>query len=342
LAHPKQSFHLLTPRPYPAKLSLVIPMYNEEPVVPLLRAALNRFLTEIPGETEIILVNDGSTDSTLALVAEWAGEDPRVKVVHLSRNFGHQSACTAGLDFASGDAVVLLDADLQHPLAVIHDMIGRYCEGYDVAYAAGQVRKGEKWFKKFSAWLFYRLMRSLVYNRLPLDAGDFRLISRECLEGLQQMRETHRFLRGMVAWVGYAQVAVPYERGPRVAGETKYPLRNMLSFAWTAATSFSTLPLRFSTILGLIVTLFGMVEAVRAVLAHIFNWYTVTGWTSLIVTICVIGGSLLVSIGVLGEYVGKLYEQSKGRPLYLVARTVNLGAAKPEHAAEPLHKGEHA
>jgi glycosyltransferase involved in cell wall biosynthesis len=341
LAHQKQSFHLLTAREYPPKLSLVIPMYNEEAVVPLLRAALDRFMADLRGEAEVILVNDGSTDSTLAGIAGWADEDPRVKVVHLSRNFGHQSACTAGLDFASGDAVVLLDADLQHPLAVIHDMIERYCEGYDVAYAAGQVRQGESWFKKFSAWLFYRLMRSLVYKRLPVDAGDFRLISKECLDGLRQMRETHRFLRGMVAWVGYAQVAVPYQRGPRVAGETKYPLRKMLSFAWTAATSFSTLPLRFSTILGLMVTLFGMVEAVRAILAHLFNWYTVTGWTSLIVTICVIGGSMLVSIGVLGEYVGKLYEQSKGRPLYLVARTMNLGAASPERVAEPLRRGEH-
>jgi polyisoprenyl-phosphate glycosyltransferase len=317
-------------------------MYNEEPVVPLLRGAVEHFLTEVPGETEIILVNDGSTDETLARIAAWAEQDPRVKIVHLSRNFGHQSACTAGLDFASGDAVVLLDADLQHPLPVIHDMIGRYCEGYDVAYAAGNVRQGETWFKKFSAWLFYRLMRILVYNRLPLDAGDFRLISRECLQGLQQMRETHRFLRGMVAWVGYAQIAVPYERGARVAGQTKYPLRKMLSFAWTAATSFSTLPLRFSTLLGLVVTAFGMVEAVRAVLAHIFNWYTVTGWTSLIVTICVIGGSLLVSIGVLGEYVGKLYEQSKGRPLYLVAKTVNVSAVKPEETVQPVRKGKHA
>jgi len=338
LAHQKQSFHLLTPRPYPAKLSLVIPMYNEEPVIPHLRAALEAFMTEIGGETEVILVNDGSTDATLAQIAGWAVEDPRVKVVHLSRNFGHQSACTAGLDFASGDAIVLLDADLQHPLPIIHDMVARYTEGYDVAYAAGQVRQGESWFKKVSAWLFYRLMRSLVYNRLPVDAGDFRLISKECLDGLRQMRETHRFLRGMVAWVGYAQIAVPYQRGPRIAGETKYPLRNMLSFAWTAATSFSTLPLRISTILGLVVTLFGVVEAVRAVLAHIFNWYTVTGWTSLIVTICVIGGSLLVSIGVLGEYVGKLYEQSKGRPLYLVARTVNLGTGSPEHL--PSHSDQ--
>jgi polyisoprenyl-phosphate glycosyltransferase len=340
MAPPNQTFHLLQPRPYPAKLSLVIPMYNEEAVVPFLRQALEQFVTEIPSETEVILVNDGSCDSTLARISSWAAEDLRVKVVHFSRNFGHQGACAAGLDFSSGDAVVLLDADLQDPLQVIHEMIRRYCEGYDVAYAARIRRSGETWFKRASAWLFYRLMRGLVYKGLPADAGDFRLISRECLDGLQQMRETHRFLRGMVAWVGYAQIAVPYERAARVAGETKYPLHKMLSFAWTAATSFSILPLRISMIMGFIVTLFGIEEAARAILAHIFHWYTVTGWSSLIVTVCVIGGTLLISIGVLGEYVGKLYEQSKGRPLYLVARTLNL-EAKPAPASETLREKEY-
>jgi glycosyltransferase involved in cell wall biosynthesis len=340
MAAPNQTFHLLQPRPYPAKLSLVIPMYNEEAVVPFLRAALEQFVAEVPCETEVILVNDGSCDSTLAKISGWAAEDSRVKVVHFSRNFGHQSACTAGLDFSSGDAIVVLDADLQHPLHVIHEMVRRYCEGYDVAYAAGLVRAGETWFKRASAWLFYRLMRGLVYKSLPADAGDFRLISRDCLDGLQQMRETHRFLRGMVAWVGYAQIAVPYERAGRVAGQTKYPLHKMLSFAWTAATSFSILPLRISMIMGFIVTLFGIEEAARAVLAHIFHWYTVTGWSSLIVITCVIGGTLLISIGVLGEYVGKLYEQSKGRPLYLVARTLNL-ERKGESANEPLQEKEY-
>ena len=336
----KETFHLLHSRPYPALLSLVIPMYNEEAVVPSLRRSLEQFMTEVAGETEIILVNDGSADGTLAAIAGWAGEDSRVKVVHFSRNFGHQYACTAGLDFASGDAVVVLDADLQHPPKVIHEMIERYCEGYDVAYAAGLVREGESWFKRLTAWAFYRLMRSLVYKRLPVDAGDFRLISRECLDGLKRMRETHRFLRGMVAWVGYAQIAVPYERAARVAGESKYPLSKMLSFAWTAATSFSTLPLRISILMGFAVTLFGIEEAARAILAHVFHWYTVTGWTSLMVTICVIGGTLLISIGVLGEYVGKLYEQSKDRPLYLVARTLNLGESRLP-ANEPSGKREY-
>ena len=341
MSNQSETFHLLQARPYPALLSLVIPMYNEEAVVPFLRSAIEQFMTEVAGETEVILVNDGSTDKTLALIAEWANEDPRVKVIHLSRNFGHQLACTAGLDFASGDAVVVMDADLQQPLHVVHEMIRRYCEGYDVAYASGLVRQGESWFKKFSAWFFYRLMRTLVYNRLPVDAGDFRLISRNCFDGLRQMRETHRFLRGMVAWVGYAQIAIPYQRAPRVAGKSKYPLHKMLAFAWTAATSFSILPLRIIMTFGLIVTLFGLEEAVRAVLAHVFHWYTVRGWTELIVVISVLGGTMLMSIGMLGEYIGKIYEQSKERPLYLVARTLNVEAAKPEPASEPLSRSEY-
>jgi polyisoprenyl-phosphate glycosyltransferase len=319
------SLHVLQKRPYPPLLSLIFPMYNEGSVVVLLRRAVELFMAEVKWETEIILVNDGSSDSTLPKITEWALEDPRVKVIHLSRNFGHQNACTAGLDFASGDAVVLLDADLQDPLSVVHEMIDRYCDGYDVVYGVRQIRKGESWFKCRSAWLFYRLMHGLVYKELPVDTGDFRLISRNCLAGLQQLRETHRFLRGMVAWVGYPQIGVPYERAARVAGDTKYSLYKMAKFAWTAATSFSTLPLKASIALGIVVSILGFEEAIRAVLAHIFEWHAVAGWSSLTVLISVIGGGMLISIGILGEYVGKLYEQTKNRPLYLVARTLNIG-----------------
>ncbi|HYL37531.1 MAG TPA: glycosyltransferase [Bryobacteraceae bacterium] len=305
-------------------LSLVFPMFNEEPVVGALRVELDKFMAQVKCETEVVLVNDGSSDATLARITAWAAEDARIKVIHLSRNFGHQIAATAGLDYASGDAVVLIDADLQDPLAVVHPMIERYSEGYDVAYGRRELRAGESPFKRFTAWLFYRLMRSLVWDRLPVDAGDFRLISRPCLDGLKRMRETHRFLRGMVAWAGYPQVGVPYERAPRAAGRTKYPLGKMLAFAWTAATSFSTLPLKISVMLGIVCGLFGLEEAIRAVLAFWFGWYTVPGWTSLMVVTSLIGGSLLISIGILGQYVGKIYEQSKERPLYLVARTYNV------------------
>jgi dolichol-phosphate mannosyltransferase len=306
----------------------VVPVYNEGPVVPRLRAALEHFMAELRCEAEVILVNDGSTDSTLGQVVNWARQDARVKVVNFSRNFGHQIALTAGLDYATGDAVVLLDADLQDPLNVIHEMIERYCEGYDVVYGQRVSRRAETRFKRFTAWLFYRLMQTLVHKDLPVDTGDFRLLSRSCRDALQQMRETHRFLRGMVAWVRFPQVAVRYERLPRVAGSTKYSLKKMVKLAWTAATSFSTFPLKASIWMGVIATLIGLEEGGRAVLARIFDWYVVPGWTSLTMLISIVGGATLISIGMLGEYVGKLYEQAKNRPLYVVAQIINTETAK--------------
>ncbi len=309
-------------------------MYNEEAVIVLLREAVRDFARTVPSEIELVLVNDGSSDHTLTLLAEWAASDGRVTVLHLSRNFGHQLAATAGLDHASGDAVVLLDADLQDPLSVIHQMIERYSDGYDVVYGRRESRAGESPYKRFTAWMFYRIMRTLVYSRLPADAGDFRLISRPCLDAVKQMRETHRFLRGMVAWVGFPQIAVLYRRQSRIAGVTKYPLRKMLAFSWIAATSFSTLPLRLSMILGAIVGMIGIEEGIRALLAYFLGWYTVPGWTSLTVLVSLIGSALLMSIGILGEYVAKLYEQSKGRPLYIVARTFGMRSETPVGSVE--------
>ena len=325
-AQARETHHILQPRPSPARLSLVIPMYNEEVVVDFLRAELEKFMRDVSAEMEVILVNDGSSDGTIEKIAGWAAEDRRIKVLQLSRNFGHQIAATAGLDYATGDAVVLIDADLQDPLPVIHQMIERYRDGYDVVYGQREARQGESAVKRFTAWAFYRVMRLMVYNRLPLDAGDFRLISRECLNGLKSMRETHRFLRGMVAWVGYPQFALKYQRARRVAGETKYPLRRMLALAWTAATSFSTVPLQISIVLGLITGIIGIEEGTRAILAALFGWYAVPGWTSLMVVTSIVGSALLISVGILGQYIGKIYEQSKDRPLYLVSRTFNVAA----------------
>jgi len=328
------SIHVLRPRERPRRLSLVIPIYNEEAVIAALRDAVTGFARTVPGELELVLVNDGSADQTIALLAEWAAFDGRVKVLHLSRNFGHQIAATAGLDYATGDAVVLMDADLQDPLPVIHQMIERYCEGYDVVYGQRESRAGESVYKRFTAWMFYRIMRHLVYRDLPPDVGDFRLISRPCLDAVKQMRETHRFLRGMVAWVGFPQVAVGYHRQARVAGSTKYPLRKMLAFSWVAATSFSTMPLRLSMIMGAIVGLIGVEEGIRALLAYFLGWYTVPGWTSLTVVVSLIGSAMLMSIGILGEYVAKIYEQSKDRPLYIVARTFGTFQDVPAQAEQ--------
>ena len=325
------SRHLLQARPLPTLLSLVIPMYNEEVMVSHLRAAINQFMETLQCPVEVVLVNDGSVDGTLNCLADWAAEDSRIRVIHLSRNFGHQIATTAGLDHARGDAVVILDADLQDPLSVIHAMLERYSEGYDVVYGQREARVGESLHKRFTAWLFYRIMHAFVDRKMPVDTGDFRLISRDCLNALIQMRETHRFLRGMVSWVGFPH-AVRYRREPRKAGATKYPLRKMLAFSWTATTSFSTIPLRISGLLGLGIGMLGLAEGGRALLAHFLGWYVVSGWTSLTVITALLGSAVLMSIAILGEYVAKLYEQSKERPLYLVARTFNSnreGSAKP-------------
>lgn len=313
-------------------------MYNEEMVIESLRAEINRFMVEVESEMEVIVVNDGSTDLTLSKLADWAADDERIKIVNLSRNFGHQIASTAGLDYAGGSAVVLLDADLQDPLVVIHQMIERYCQGYEVVYGQREKREGESLFKRLTAWVFYRLMRALVYKNLPADAGDFRLLSRECLDALQSMRETHRFLRGMVAWVGYPQCAVKYRRVPRVSGETKYSLRKMVSLAWTAATSFSTLPLQISIVIGLLVGLLGIEETIRA-LIEAMRGRTVPGWTSLMVLTSLVGSALLIGFGILGQYIAKIYEESKDRPLYFVAQTFNMGAGDPLTSRRAMRAG---
>lgn len=319
-----ETYHRLTPRPAPALLSIVIPVYNEESAIPHLRRRMTAFFTTLDAGVELLLVNDGSSDRSLDLLLDWAAEDHRAKVVSLARNFGHQAAVTAGLDYCLGDAVVIMDADLQDPPEVIPEMIARYGEGYDVVYGRRVSRLGETWFKRATAWLFYRLMRVLTDSALPADAGDFRLVSRPCLNALLALRETHRFLRGMVAWVGFPQVSVPYVRQARAAGTTKYPLSKMLLLAWNAAVSFSPVPLRLSFALGLVLFLVGITQGVNAVVRTLLGLYTVPGWTSLMVVLCLIGGSILISIGVLGEYIGKIFEEVKQRPLYVVAKVTNL------------------
>lgn len=307
-----------------------MPIYNEGPVASILRDALVAFLPEVRAEVEVILVNDGSFDNSLAQLVAWAREDSRIRVVHLSRNFGHQAAATAGLDVATGDAVILMDADLQDPFHVVHEMIARYCEGYDVVYGQRASRAGESRFKLLTAWAFYRFMRKFIHPDLPVDTGDFRLMSRDCLDALRQMQETHRFLRGMVTWLGYPQIAVRYQRDPRAAGETKYPLSKMIRFAWTAATSFSDLPLRLSLYFGLLGVLLAVEESVRALLAFTLGWQNlITGWTSLIIVTSFLGGMILICLSILGDYVGKIYIESKDRPLYLIARQYQFDSSKP-------------
>ena len=310
--------NILFPRPIPSLLSIVMPLYNEAAMIFLLRKRLTAFICTLPCPYELILVDDGSTDGTLRELRKWASEQSDTVVIALSRNFGHQAAATAGLDHARGEAIVLMDADLQDPPEVVHEMLREYSNGYDVVYAQRTQRLGEGRFKKASAWVFYRLMRFAIDERLPPDTGDFRLISRQFLEVLRTMREQQRFLRGLVAWVGFPQKAVHFVRSPRAAGETKYPLRKMLRFAWTAAISFSPTPLRVVFAMGLIVALIGLAAGASSLTALFLGVTVVPGWTSIMLTQSIIGSFILLGIGVTGEYIAKIYEESKGRPLYVV------------------------
>lgn len=317
-------------------LSLVIPIYNEEETLPLLSRELEgtvkRLRVERDLAVECILVDDGSVDGSYAYLENWARRDTSVKVLKLSRNFGHQLALTAGLDAANGDAVVSLDGDLQDPPEVIFDMLDRVeDEGLDVVYARREEREGETLFKRGTAWLFYRLMKKLIHRELPEDSGDFRLITGEALAAYRSLRERHRFLRGLSTWIGFRQGSVSYRRPARAAGETKYPTSRMLRLAWNATTSFSTLPLSVVTAWGTLVSAFGLGYLVYAVGRHLIVGDTVPGWSTLVVLLCLIGGSVLVGLGIVGSYVGKIYEEVKQRPLYLVQTRLNFN---PETAVE--------
>jgi dolichol-phosphate mannosyltransferase len=316
---------MLLPREAPALLSIVVPIYNEEQVLPLLRPQLSQLVNELLCRVEVILVDDGSSDRSYALMHEWALEDPAVKVIALSRNFGHQIAITAGMDASSGDAVVIMDADLQDPPSLIPEMIRGYCEGHDVVYGQRTEREGETWFKRVTAAAFYRLMRRLVDRRLPADAGDFRLVSRRVIEALRRVREHDRFVRGIVAWLGFAQRAVPYRRPARAAGTTKYPLTKMLRLALDAMVSFSSLPLRAFAWLGAgvaAVSTVGLTCAVwRGAGAAGWDGFGVAGLAALIGWF---GGASLFAIGVLGIYVAKIHTEVRARPLYLVRHAMNF------------------
>ncbi|MCI6540453.1 MAG: glycosyltransferase family 2 protein [Bilophila wadsworthia] len=288
-----------------------------------MRSAIETWLLSLPDiHIEIVLVDDGSSDHSFELCSEWAQSNPIVKLIGFSRNFGHQSAVSAGLCYATGEAVVIIDADLQDPLDVIPKMIQSYEEGYDVVYGQRTLRRGETLFKRGSAWIFYRLMRWGVHKNLPVDTGDFRLVSRKCVDAINAMPESHRFLRGMFAWVGFSQQAVLYERKERLYGDTNYPLRKMLRFAWQGITSFSTLPIQLVSITGFCIAAIGIAVCLYAVISWL-RGDVVPGWTSLMGWTAFLGGMVLCSLGIIGEYIGKIYEEVKHRPLYIIRRTVN-------------------
>jgi glycosyltransferase involved in cell wall biosynthesis len=320
---------ILLRRERAATLSIVIPLYNEAGNVDeLLRRVTTvvRSLPEPPSDYEIICVDDGSRDATRERLLAAAHIDPHLRVLSLSRNFGHQIAATAGLDAARGDAVVLMDGDLQDPPELIGAFLEKYDAGFDVVYATRRRRNGESPFKVLTAAAFYRIVRRLTNVSIPVDTGDFRLMSRRVVDALRQTRERHRFIRGLVSWVGYNQVGVEYDRDPRFSGETKYPFSKMLKFAIDGITAFSEIPLRFASYLGFITSTFAFLYAVVVLILKILG-YNDPGYTSTILTVLFLGGVQLIGIGILGEYVGRIYDEIKARPLYLVADNVGVGLA---------------
>lgn len=306
-------------------LSVVVPCYNEAEVIERTYARLCSALGSADIDYDLIFVDDGSRDSTWDLLESMQRTDPRVRLLRFSRNFGHQRAVTAGLDYAHGDGVVLIDADLQDPPEVIAEMVARWRAGADVVYGQRRSREGESGFKLLTARVFYRLINSLSDVTLPVDTGDFRLMDRRVVEALRQMPENDRYIRGMVSWVGFRQEAVLYDRAKREAGESKYPLFKMLRFATDGILSFSLVPLKLATWVGLASAGIAMLGIVYALVMKLLG-LNVEGWTLLFMAMAFLGGIQLLCLGIIGEYVGRIYFQSKQRPLYLVRDAVGFEA----------------
>lgn len=313
------------------RYSIVAPCYNEEGNL----YELHRRITEVMDQTgepwELLLINDGSHDRTPELMRELHTLDPRVHYIDFARNFGHQLAVTAGMDYAQGEAVILIDADLQDPPELILEMIKKWQEGYKVVYAIRSERKGETWFKLFTAKLFYRLIYRITDVNIPLDTGDFRLMDRQVIETMKQMRERHRFIRGMTSWVGFSQTGVYYVREERFAGETSYPLRKMLKFASDAITGFSYFPLQLATYLGFTVAVLSGIGMLAVITARLFGNQAFFGQATTLVMVLFLGGIQLISLGIIGEYLGRIYDEVKNRPLYVVNEAVGFEKVPEAH-----------
>jgi dolichol-phosphate mannosyltransferase len=298
--------------------SIIAPIYNEIENLPELYRRVKEVMDSSGEPWELILVDDGSTDGSTERIRELAAKDKTVRPVIFARNFGHQVAITAGWDYARGDAIVIIDADLQDPPETILELAKKWKEGYEVVYAVRGEREGETWFKKFTAAMFYRIIYSITDVKIPVDTGDFRLMDRKVVNVLKQMNERHRFPRGMSAWVGFRQIGVTYKRAARVAGVTKYPFSKMLRLALNAITSFSYFPLQVATFFGFLsagvsILAIPLVAILRLAGSHFFE-----GQTTTLISVLFLGGVQLISLGILGEYVGRLYDEAKGRPLYIV------------------------
>ena len=300
-------------------ITIIAPVYNEEPVLHELYKRVSRVMDQFDDPWELILVDDGSRDRSSEIIAELHEADNRVKGISFSRNFGFQEAVTAGLDFSSGDAVILTDADLQDPPEVMPEMIAKWREGFDVVYGVRTEREGETWFKLVTAKMFYRIIHRITSVNIPLDTGDFRLMDRRVVDALGQMRERNRFLRGMVPWVGFKQTGVYFKRDPRFAGDAKFSsFRRMFRFAMNAITSFSYVPLQIATYLGFAIAGLTALAILVVVFLRLFSVHALTGQATTLVAVLFLGGVQLISLGIIGEYLGRIYDEVKGRPLYLV------------------------
>jgi glycosyltransferase involved in cell wall biosynthesis len=304
--------------------SLVLPIYNEEDTIPELIRRLGELIEQFDGDVEVILVDDGSSDSSYELMVAARQMDPRFKLLRLSRNFGHQVAVTAGLDVASGDAVIVMDSDLQDPPEVALELAARWRDGYDVVYAVREERQGDSRFKRATAAGFYRLFKRMSDVDVPLDVGDFRLVDRRALDAFRSMRESNRYVRGMFSWIGFRQVGVPFKRDERFAGETKYPLPKMLKFATDGIVSFSAYPLRLALKVGFVVSAFSFLLGIVFLVSRLAGLYSVPGLASVAVFVAFLGGIQLLLLGIVGEYIARIHDEVKGRPLYLVSDAQGL------------------
>jgi dolichol-phosphate mannosyltransferase len=300
------------------KYSIIAPIYNELDNLPELHKRVRDVMSTLDGNWELILVDDGSTDGSTDRIRELAAQDEHVRPVIFARNFGHQVAITAGWDYARGEAVVIIDADLQDPPEVIPGMIEKWKEGYEVVYAVRAEREGETWFKKTTAAAFYRIIYRITDVKIPVDTGDFRLMDRKVVNVLKVMRERHRFPRGMSAWVGFRQVGVPYKRAARHAGVTKYPFKKMLKLALNAITGFSYFPLQMATYVGFFAAALSILAIPVVIIMRLAGHSAFLGQATTLIAVLFLGGVQLISLGVLGEYIGRIYDEAKGRPLYIV------------------------
>jgi glycosyltransferase involved in cell wall biosynthesis len=304
--------------------SIVVPVYNEEQVVLETYKRLKNVMDTLKEAYEIVFVNDGSRDKTAVIIGEICKTDKDTKLIDFSRNFGHQLAITAGMDYAAGDAVVVIDADLQDPPELIPKMIAKWRQGYDVVYGKRLRREGESLFKKITAKLFYRFLRSMTDVDIPVDTGDFRLIDRKVRDALKQTGERNRYVRGLISWLGFKQTAIEYIREKRFSGETKYPLKKMLKFAFDAIASFSYKPLRFASYVGTFLSFFSFLYLLVVIYQKLFTDETIQGWASTLAVSLLFNGIVLLMLGIIGEYIGRIYDEAKGRPLYIVRETRNL------------------